>query len=224
MSLFKIVERFLDFVYPNNALMRAFSTESLDSQSSSKECELENMYKFNFVDKGCFIDKTISFCEDEFIHNFSIYNTFMLNTSFSCVPMQHAYCDDLDYNYVYSENVVFLINPTYGYRIICNKDFLKYLDFSKNKTTNMEQIQKFNFYDDLKEVMRQGPDILVFTGDIHIKPHFIDHVIGQQHLDFEDPEFQEYMYNLSSLNNYVKDVLYNSINLNDEDFHYYNSM
>ena len=88
----------------------------------------------------------------------------------------------------------------------------------------MEQIQKFNFYDDLKEVMRQGPDILVFTGDIRIKPHFIDHVIGQQHLDFEDPEFQEYMYNLSSLNNYVKDVLYNSINLNDEDFHYYNSM
>ncbi len=212
-----VLNEFLEKIHPNNAISRILSTSSMDDMEVEKtnlhRIEDTNLYNFTAYDEDICPYKNIYFCEQELERIYSIVNNFVLNTEYYPIPMQHAYVEDIKKNYMYGENIIFLINPTIGYRIICNKNFLNYLDL----TGDMICRKKLTYYDNIKQCMILGPSIILFNENININNQFsIDTNM--------DEEIDEYENNnhlvLNTLNNFTKFVLYQSEMNGDVRYHY----
>lgn len=212
-KLLKIVEKFIDNIHPNNAFPNEDLCEDLLLIEKNKinKKNKTNEKKYFEISSDIFKPyKTVNFCDVELQKLYGIVNEFILNTQYFNYPMQFARNCDISLEYFYTNSMVFLINPDMGYRIICNKNFLKYL-----KNFNHEDKKKLNYYDYYNDTMVDGPDIYIFTQDIEIHESFVSDVIYDKETQaYELSEFIESTYleynKYLTLNNYIKFVLYES--------------
>lgn len=159
-TLFNVIDTFLG----NYALVEDSDSDTdTDSgtRSSSNNSNVDEIFKNRIFTQGQ--------AEDYFRHNFSINSNFIGNTLHENYPLVYLDTDEglFDENhsnlmdYAYSKNVIHIINPRCGYRLIVTHDYA-------SKIKNFINYKKYKFkYKNECGMIRDGPYVVITNNPIY---------------------------------------------------------
>ena len=156
-TLFNVIDAFLGY----NLIDNDEEDVSYSETSNNNDSNVNDIFKNNTFTQGQ--------VEDYLCHNFSIHYNFIGNTLHENYPLVCLDTDEglfdenhnLLFDYAYSRNVIHIINPKYGYRLIVSHDYA-------SKIKNFTSYKKYKFkYKTKYGVIRDGPYIVISNNPMY---------------------------------------------------------